>query len=73
MVGSCFQAICTMSPWSVMNTGFLRIWWNTSVLLAWPRGDRCRWMRMWDLEAFSASRRARLATGDGASRTRWRS
>jgi hypothetical protein len=30
-------------------------------------------MRTCDLDVFSASKRARLATGDGASRMRWRS
>jgi hypothetical protein len=62
-----------MSPWSLMWTWFFYARWYTSVLLAWPSGDRWKWICTCDLEAFRASRRARLATGEGASRMRWRS
>ena len=71
--GSDFHAMCTISPWSLMWTWFFRAWWYTNVLLAWPSGDRWKWICTCDLEAFRASRRARLATGEGASRMRWRS
>ena len=71
--GSDFHAMCTISPWSLMWTWFFCARWYTSVLLAWPRGGRWKWIRTCDLEAFRASRRARLATGVGASRTRWSS
>ena len=71
--GSCFQARCTMSPWSFMWTWDFCAWWYTNVLLAWPSGGRWKWMCTCDLDAFRASRSARLATGEGASKTRWRS
>ena len=71
--GSCFHAMCTMSPWSFMWTLFFCAWWYTNVLLAWPSGERWKWMCTWDLEAFRASSRARLATGEVASKTRCRS
>jgi hypothetical protein len=62
-----------MSPRSVILTRCYLTWWYSNVLFAFYYGDRCRWLRIYDLADFNASNSALLATAFGASSTRWRS